>query len=145
VKVVHLGRRFFTSISPRPPAADDDAWAEQWLLDGEVDLWRRMPNRDRRHAIEVGRRFAGRRPAATRAEMAGAVLHDVGKLDSALGTFARVAATVVGPRTERFRAYHDHEAIGARLAAAAGSDPVTVALIEGTGPAAADLSAADDL
>jgi hypothetical protein len=145
VNVVHLGRRFFTSISPRPPAADDDAWAEQWLLDGEVDLWRRMPNPDRRHAIEVGGRFAARHPTATRAEMAGALLHDVGKLDSGLGTFARVAATLVGPRTARFRAYHDHEAIGARLAESAGSDPVTVALIEGSGPAAADLRAADDL
>ena len=70
---------------------------------------------------------------------------DVGKLDSGLGTLARVAATVVGPRTARFRAYHDHEAIGARLAEGAGSDPVTVALIEGSGPAAADLRAADDL
>ena len=62
-----------------------------------------------------------------------------------LGTFARVAATVAGPRTARFRTYHDHEAIGARLAEAAGSDPVTVALIEGVGPAALDLRAADDL
>jgi hypothetical protein len=145
VNVVHLGRRFFTSVSPRPPAPEDEAWAEQWLVHGEVDLWRRMPNPDRRHAIEVARRFAGRRPEATRAEMAGALLHDVGKLDAGLGTFARVAATLVGPRTERFRAYHDHEAIGARLAAAAGSDPVTIAVIEGTGPAASDLRAADDV
>jgi hypothetical protein len=145
VNVAHLGRRFFTSVSPRPPATEEEAWAEQWLLDGEVDLWRRMPNPDRRHAIEVARRFAARRPEATRAEMAGALLHDVGKLDSGLGTFARVAATLVGPRTERFRAYHDHEAIGARLAAAAGSDPATIAVIEGTGRAASDLRVADDV
>jgi hypothetical protein len=77
--------------------------------------------------------------------MAGALLHDAGKVEAGLGTFGRVVATVVGPRTARFRSYHDHEAIGARLADAAGSDPVTVALIEGHGPAAADLSAADDL
>jgi len=145
VNLVHLGRRFVTSVSPRPPSADDEAWAERWLLDAEVDLWRRMPTPDRRHAIEVGRRFAARRPEATRAEMAGALLHDVGKLDSGLGTLARVAATLVGPRTARFRAYHDHEAIGARLAESAGSERVTVELIEGRGPAAADLRAADDL
>ena len=77
--------------------------------------------------------------------MAGALLHDVGKVEAGLGTFARVAATVVGPRGRRFRLYHDHEAIGARLAEAAGADPVTVALIEGHGPAAADLRAADDV
>jgi hypothetical protein len=145
VNVGHLGKRFFTSVSPRPPSVDDETWAEEWLLADEVVLWRRMPNPDRRHAILVGRRFADRRPGATRAEMAGALLHDVGKLDSGLGTFARVAASLVGPRTERFRAYHDHEAIGARLAERAGSDPVTVALIAGTGPAAEDLRAADDV
>jgi hypothetical protein len=141
----HLGRRFFTSLSSRPPAPDDLAWAERWLLATEVELWRRMPNADHRHAIEVARRFGARRPDATRAEVAGALLHDVGKIEAALGPFGRVAATIVGPRTARFRTYHDHEAIGARLVAAAGSDPATVALIEGAGPAAADLRAADDL
>ena len=55
--------------------------------------------------------------------MAGALLHDVGKFEADLGTFARVAATIVGPRGRRFRMYHDHEAIGARLAEAAGADP----------------------
>ena len=93
----------------------------------------------------VARRFLDRRPAADRAEVAGALLHDVGKVEAALGTFGRVAATIVGPRTERFRTYHDHEAIGARLAAAAGSDAVTVALIEGRGPAAEDLRTADQV
>ena len=76
--------------------------------------------------------------------MAGALLHDVGKVQSGLGTWGRVAATVVGPRTRRFRQYHDHEQIGANMAAQAGSDPATVALIRGDGPAAADLRAADD-
>ena len=133
------------SLSRRPPADDDERWSEHWLLPTEVELWRRMPSVDRRHAIVVARRFSGRRPTATRAEMAGALLHDVGKIEAGLGTFARVAATVVGPRTARFRTYHDHETIGARLAEAAGSDPVTVALIEGAGPAALDLRAADDL
>lgn len=112
---------------------------------GEVGLWRRMANVDRRHAVVVTRRFVERRPAADRAELAGALLHDVGKVESSLGTIGRVVATVVGPRTAPFRTYHDHEAIGARLAEAAGSDPVTVALIKGQGPAAADLTWADDV
>ncbi len=141
----HLARRFLSSLSPHPPSADDEAWAERWMVCGEVELWRRMANVDRRHAVVVARRFVGRRPAADRAEVAGALLHDVGKVESSLGTIGRVVATVVGPRTAPFRTYHDHEAIGARLAAAAGSDPVTVALIEGQGPAAADLSWADDV
>ena len=141
----HLARRFATSLSPAPPDIDDVVWAGAFLAVGERDLWERMSAADRRHAITVARRFVAGRPDATHAEVAGALLHDVGKVDAGLGTFGRVVATVVGPRTRRFRRYHDHEAIGARLAAGAGADPVTVALIEGHGPAAADLRAADDV
>jgi predicted HD phosphohydrolase len=141
----HLGRRFFTSLSSRPPTARETAWAEHWLQPTEAELWGRMTNADRRHSVEVTQRFFARRPGATRAELAGALLHDVGKVEAGLGTFARVVATLVGPRSDRFRTYHDHEAIGARLAEAAGSDAATIALIEGTGPAAEDLRAADDV
>ncbi|WP_439116124.1 hypothetical protein, partial [Ilumatobacter sp.] len=60
-----------------------------------------------------------------------------------LGTFGRVIATIVGPRTTRFAAYHDHEAIGARMAVAAGSDPITAELIAGEGSAYEALKASD--
>lgn len=141
----HLGRRFVTSLSPAPPDAADEAWAAGWLEPGERELWSSLSNADRRHAIEVTRRFVRRRPDATRPEMAGALLHDVGKLEADLGTFGRVVATVVGPHGRRLRLYHDHEAIGARMAEAAGADPVTVALIERHGPAAPALHDADEI
>jgi hypothetical protein len=144
MNVPHLARRFFTSLSRRPPRAADRDWAQSWLDEGERELWDSMPSVDRRHSIEVARRFHERRPAAGREEMAGALLHDVGKTASGFGTFSRVIATIVGPRTKRFRAYHDHEAIGAAMAEAAGSDPLTAALVRGEGPAADDLQAADD-
>ena len=82
------------------------------------------------------------------------MLHDIGKLDSGLGTVGRVVASVVGPRTQRLRRYHDHEAIGAAWLAAGGSDPMTVRLVGGGGfgidsgageVAAAALRAADDI
>ncbi|MGI9028889.1 MAG: hypothetical protein ACR2HP_02735 [Ilumatobacteraceae bacterium] len=136
-------RRFVTSLSPRPSAPEDEVWAESMLRFEERELWRQMANADRRHAVTVARRFLDRRPDATRAEVAGALLHDVGKVDAGLGTFGRVVATVVGARTKRFRTYHDHEAIGARMAAEAGADQVTIDLIAGDGPAAADLAWAD--
>lgn len=140
----HLAARFFTSLSPAPPPVADEVFADEHLLPCERALWIRLGNPDRRHSTRVARRFAARRPAAARAEIAGALLHDVGKLASDLGTFGRVVATVVGARgSDRFRAYHDHEAIGAAMAAEAGSDPATVALIAGTGPAAGDLIASD--
>jgi hypothetical protein len=141
----HLARRFFGSLSDVPPPAADDAWATSFMTDAEAVLWLRLSNVDRRHAVEVARRFAERRPSAAREEMAAACLHDVGKLDAGLGTLGRVVATVIGPRTARFRTYHDHEEIGARWLEERGSSPVTVALIRRQGPAAADLEAADDL
>jgi hypothetical protein len=145
MNVVHLAKRYVRSLSKAPPSAEDEAWAMTWMTAAEAHLWSRMPVQDRRHSIEVARRFQELRPEATREEMAGALLHDVGKLQSGLRTSGRVLATIVGPRTDRFREYHDHEAIGADLAAAANAAPETVALIRGDGPAAADLAAADDV
>ena len=141
----HLVRRFVGSLSRRPPSPADEGWVRGWMADSEWALWVQMGVADRRHAVLVARRFVDRRPAATRAEMAGVLLHDIGKIDAGLGTLARVVATVGGPRTDRFRRYHDHERIGAGLLEAAGSDPVTVALVAGAGDAFADLRAADDI
>jgi hypothetical protein len=143
VKFGHLAARFVTSLPPTPPSVDDEIWVDDHLLPGERDLWIRMTNQDRRHSAAVARRFVAARPQASRAEIAGAILHDVGKIECGLGTFGRVVATLVGPRTRSFAAYHDHEAIGADLARAAGSDPATVDLIAQRGPAFAALDASD--
>ena len=142
--LAHLTRRFVSSLSRREPDVADVAWVDTHLLDTELELWRRMSVADRRHSIMVARRFdaSGRR---SREEMAGALLHDIGKIDSGLGTFSRVVATVVGPRTERFRRYHDHEEIGAEMLAAAGSSPTTLDLVRGRGTAAEDLLRADNI
>jgi putative nucleotidyltransferase with HDIG domain len=124
----------------------DTAWAESLLLEGELQLWRRMGAADRRHSIVVARRFENLAADEwTRDEIAGALLHDIGKLDADMGTFSRVVATVVGPRTARFRSYHDHERIGAEMLAAAGSSAVTVDLVIGKGRAAAALAEADNI
>lgn len=143
--VAHLARRFATSLSRREPAAGDTEWGVSNLLPAEAELWQRMAVQDRRHSLLVARRFVRARPDADRAEVAGALLHDVGKVDCGLGTFARVVATIVGPRTAAFRRYHDHERLGAELLVAAGSDVRTVEMVQGRGPAAAALRAADDI
>ena len=139
----HLAVRFFGSLSSRPPEREQEVWAESKLLDGEVELWRQMSNQDRRHSAKVARRFVAAWPQASPAEIAGALLHDVGKIECGLGTWGRVAASVVGGRTERFRLYHDHEHIGSLLAEAAGSDPATVELIDERGPAYEALKSCD--
>jgi len=141
----HLSRRFFTSLSSSPPSVEDERWVADHLLSAERVLWERMGNADRRHSVTVARRFVELRPEATRAEIAGAILHDVGKTESDLGTLGRVTATVVGPRGRRFARYHDHESIGARLAEAAASEPATVELIGGHGPAIDALRRCDEI
>jgi hypothetical protein len=59
------------------------------------------------------------------------LLHDIGKVESPLGTMARVVATILGPRGEAFRRYHAHESRGVELLVAAGSDALTVSLLRG--------------
>lgn len=139
----HLALRFFGSLSSRPPDPAEEVWAESQLLSGEIDLWRQLSNQDRRHSAKVARRFVVARAGATRAEIAGALLHDVGKIECGLGTWGRVVASIVGPRTERFRLYHDHEHIGSVLAERAGSDPATVELIDERGDAYVALRECD--
>lgn len=142
-KLWHLAARFATSLSRAPASEEDEAWVRSQLLPEEHSLWVQLSNPDRRHCAAVGRRFVEARPEAPRAEIAGAILHDIGKIECDLGTFGRVVATIVGPRTAKFAAYHDHEAIGARMAEVVGSDPVTVELIAGEGPAFCALQASD--
>jgi hypothetical protein len=102
-----------------------------------------MSGADRRHAVGVARRtVAELGEDATRPIVAAALLHDVGKVESGFGPWRRAIATVLGflgghARAERWRTgrppldrvgrYLCHDAIGADLLSAAGSDPVTVA------------------
>lgn len=148
-RVGHLARRWWGALWAGAPRTEDEVWAQRWLTAGERYVWRRLDDADRHHAIMVARRFATACPDATRAHMAAALLHDCGKLDAGLGVWGRVAATVIGPRTDRFRLYADHERLGARLLATRGSDPVTVALVARADSAdpgiRAALDAADDI
>lgn len=144
-RILHLSRRFFGSLSRREPSVAETAWVDSHLLGGESLLWHRMAVSDRRHSIMVARRFESLGHQWSRDEMAGALLHDVGKLDSGLGTLGRVLATIAGPRTDRFRRYHEHERRGADLLFGAGSSEITIELVLGRGRAAADLRQADDI
>jgi hypothetical protein len=141
------------SLRPGGPSSADEDWVAGLLGGGELDLWRQMSGADRRHAVAVARRVesvlggsegpmdevvagSGAGPV-----MAAALLHDVGKVRSGLGTFGRVAATVLGvavpgrakgwPDRGGFRGrvglYLRHPEEGAALLSGSGSDPLTVA------------------
>ena len=140
--LAHLARRFVGSLRPGRPSPEDSAWAESFLLPGEQRLWEQLSGADRRHAVGVARRVVAG-GAVDRPVMAAALLHDVGKLASRLGTYGRVVATVAGGVagrdmatawseaghgfTRRVGLYLRHDVIGADMLRVAGSDPVTVA------------------
>jgi hypothetical protein len=141
VGFAHLVRRFFGSLRPGGPKRSDDAWARAQLLPAEMELWIKMPNPDRRHAVGVAHevlRSLGHE--ATRPVLAAALLHDVGKTVSGLRTNGRVVATLAGMAAGRARAgawtaghgftrkvglYLQHPQLGGDLLALAGADPLT--------------------
>ncbi|MEZ5379725.1 MAG: HD domain-containing protein [Acidimicrobiales bacterium] len=140
--VAHLAGRFFGSIRPGPPTADDEAWAASHLGPGELALWQQMSNPDRRHAVQVARDVVGAlSDGATDAVIAAALLHDSGKVVSNYRTPMRVVATLVwslvdparahawldaGPPRRRLAEYRLHPELGADLLAAADADDLVV-------------------
>ena len=101
----------------------------------------RVARQDRRHAIGVARRVDDTLDSPERAVIAAALLHDVGKIDSDLGSLLRVVATLsaklagretaelwVKSRgvTRRIGLYLKHAEIGADLLQMAGSDSLTI-------------------
>jgi len=146
-KLAHLTKRFVLSLVPSQVQEIERQWVQSVLSPSEFVVWNNMMVQDRRHSVMVGRRFVKYRPIATQSEVAGALLHDVGKSAARLGTFARVLATMVGPRTSRLRQYHDHESIGATMLRSIGSDEMTIAMVGGSsvGELSQALSRADDI
>lgn len=138
----HLARRFAGSLVPGGPRRRDDAWARAALLPGERALWEQMSGADRRHAVGVARRVrASLGERATRPVVAAALLHDVGKIESGFGPWRRAAASaaVAAAGYQRARAWRSqrgfrgrlgryvcHDAIGAEMLQAAGSEELTV-------------------
>ena len=143
-RATHLTRRFFGALVPGGPSAQDDAWVRSILSADLYADWSTMPGHDRRHSVGVARRvragLAGTADAEDERWLAAALMHDVGKLESGLGVFGRVAATVTRgtlgrERTDpwiarrglrgRFGRYLRHAELGeARIRAAGGAEPV---------------------
>ncbi len=143
----HLVKRLVGSVSAMPLQPHELHEVVDVLLPGEYALFERFGVADQRHALHVLRRFDAFAPQAPVSTRRAALLHDIGKIESSLGTVGRVVATLVGPRTAAFRTYHAHEAHGLQLLQQAGSDTATLALLRGEGDAGlvAALQRADAL
>ena len=105
MKIAHLSGRFVRALWPGPPHADDVEWVETVLTPDGFVQFRRQPNHDQRHAIGVARdvqvRLAGTAYTDDPRWLSAALLHDIGKLDSRLGVYGRVVATVSGAAVGR--------------------------------------------
>ena len=139
----HLARRFFWSLRAPEPDADDEAWLLSLLSPAERDLYGAQPTVDRAHSVACA--VAARDGLADpRVELiVASALHDVGKAAAGLGTFGRVAATVVdavvpeainrrmtvksGGLRHRMVLYARHDHVGSELLREAGSADVAVA------------------
>ena len=94
-RFAHLVARFREMGEPVTTEESDAAFAAAVLRPDEIALWMRMDPRDRRHAVAVTKRFVGACPGAVREEVAGALMHDIGKSQVSMGRVARSVATIV--------------------------------------------------
>ena len=147
MNVYHLGKRFLTSLVARKLNDDEQQLVRSVLLDNELDLWMKSMKVDQRHSLVVLKRFLAIMPSAGRDAQASALLHDIGKSQLQMGIFSRVAATLIGPRTQRFSQYHRHEEIGIDLLEAARCSTITIGYLRGNGdPDVVDaLATADNI
>lgn len=127
----HLVKRFFGSLATAPPNESEQAWVKDVLNVHEHDLWRTQAIVDQRHSCDIARRFVALRPQASRDEIAGVLLHDIGKIEAGLGIVARVIATIMPLPTRRFIAYRHHQERGAQLLKTIACNETTIALVAG--------------
>lgn len=140
---VHRARRFFWSLRPVRVSRTDEEWADSLLSERELAAFNRMALRDRAHSIGVARAVEANLDRLGSEEDIGwvlpaALLHDVGKADSHLGTYGRVIATLAGwvagddmaevwvqkkGMTRRIGLYLLHPALGREILLLAESDP----------------------
>ena len=114
--LAHLARRFFGSWRARRPDAESQRLVAALLSPREADVFWAQPVPDLDHAVRSAAAVLHTRPDRTDWARA-ALLHDVGKRHSGLGTMGRSIAAALSlikiPVRGRFRRYLDHAELGA--------------------------------
>lgn len=140
--IFHLGKRWALSLSHKPPSEQELHWVQLQLNQLEYELWLQMSNQDKRHTISVAHKLQFLLDfQAPSYAISAALLHDIGKIRSNLGTNSRVLATLVAgvfgrdkvarwknrPNyLSRIGLYIDHGKVGSELLGAIGSSPLTI-------------------
>jgi hypothetical protein len=146
----HLVRRFGGSVWARPLGDADLGFVERALRPEELACWVGLGRADRAESVATGHAFVAmfaeqEHPADAHADapfdadaryVAAALLHDVGKADTAFGVIRRSVATVAAVLAGRRRArtwggalgrYVNHDEIGSARLRQAGARPEAVA------------------
>lgn len=129
---VHLAKRTLLSLGNAPVSARDLQWVAETLNSKELELWSKLSRPDQRHSVKVAKRFLALLPRASKSVISGVLLHDIGKVVSNLSTPARILATLIGPRGQKFAQYHDHEKIGVGMLREINSDRETISILDGS-------------
>ena len=132
----HYVRRFFTSLSRRPPSPADEQWVTSIVPAPELTLFTRLSNTDRRHLISSARgmeRALG--PDDDPVWIRVSLLHDVGKFDARLGVLGRVLATILATTVgdERVRSWAGRPGWRGRLGTYQNHDEIGAAQIRAVG------------
>ena len=132
----HYVRRFFTSLSRRPPSPADEQWVTSIVPAPELTLFTRLSNTDRRHLISSARgmeRALG--PDDDPVWIRVSLLHDVGKFDARLGVLGRVLATILAITVgdERVRSWAGRPGWRGRLGTYQNHDEIGAAQIRAVG------------
>lgn len=128
----HLVRRFVGSLRPRPLDRADVDFVRGALFSEELACWERLGPADRAESLATARAtLEALGPDAVDPRwVAAALLHDVGKAETALGPLRRSAATVAGMVAGPARArnwsnwvgrYVNHDELGGVRLRAAGA------------------------
>jgi hypothetical protein len=130
-RVAHLAGRFVTSLRPRRVDDADRLWVQHVLAPAELACWDRLGTADRAESVGVARRTAqALGPDGDTRWLAAALLHDIGKTATDLGTIGRAAATVAAAVASHGRARHWGNAWGRYVA----HDDLGAAVLEAAGP-----------
>jgi hypothetical protein len=148
-RAAYRGRQFFRAVAAvfRPLTPDELALARNCLSQAAWSLFDAMPRADQRHSLEVLAALRAR-GEVDRALLQAALLHDCAKHEGGVLLWHRVAKVLLkafwpallqrwaaepAPARTAWRypmwAHMHHPARGAELAAAAGCEPLAVALI----------------
>lgn len=124
----HLASRFLAVIRATPLTAPEESWVRTVLQPGEAAVFFAQSPADQRHGHDCARWVTA--GIAELGPVRAALLHDVGKRHSRLGTLGRSLATIAIklrlPLSARWRQYRDHGALGAAELSTLGAEPLVV-------------------